>query len=174
MRFAWPVVGLLLALAGCADYWTKPGATKAELEAATARCDSRSFSQFPQILQTIMSSPGYLAPMRTECRMWPNGQQRCVTVGGEFVPPVFTTVDVNERARYAGFRTCMISGGWQLARDREEAEAIARSGPPAGAARAFCEDIFRRAPNKAMMAVFGNNFEKCVSTRARDLGELAR
>ena len=67
-----------------------------------------------------------------------------------------------------------MAGGWTLARDREEAEAIARSGTPEAAAREFCDGIFKRAPNASMMAVFSNSFEKCVEVRTRDLGRAAK
>ena len=174
MRLAWPAAALLLVLAGCVDHWAKPGATKAELDAATAHCETDSFSKFPAAMVTTLASPGYLAPLRTECRAGRDGRQVCYTVGGEFVPPVYTTVDANAQPRRASFRGCMVSGGWTLARDREEAEAIARSGSPMTMARDFCEGIFKRAPNAAMMAVLRNNFERCVEVRTRDLGRAAK
>ena len=175
MRLAWPAAALLLVLAGCVDHWAKPGATKAELDAATAHCETDSFSRVPAAMVTTLASPGYLAPLRTECRSRRDGSQVCYTVGGEFVPPVYMTVDANSQPRRAAFRSCMVGGGWTLARDREEAEAIARSGLPAEAmARDFCEGIFKRAPNKAMMAVFRNRFETCVEVRTRDLGRAAK
>ncbi|MSP02075.1 MAG: hypothetical protein EXR07_13645 [Acetobacteraceae bacterium] len=177
MRRALPVIALLLAVTGCAQHWARPGGTPAELGAAKANCDAESFARFPQVLQTVMTSPGYVAPMRTDCRPGRHGPH-CVTVGGEFVPPVFSTVDANSQPRYSAFNACMMAGGWRLAKDKEDAEAIARSGFPAaplsGDAWSYCESIFRRQPNPGMMAVFRNSFDACLSSRARELREPRR
>ena len=115
-------------LAGC-TYWAKPGGTPAQLEAAKARCETESFARFPQSLQTVLISAGYVAPIRTECHTTPQGQH-CVTVGGEYVPPAYSTVDANSQPRSSAYRSCLLAGGWQPAGSREEAEAITRGGRP--------------------------------------------
>ena len=123
--------GLAAGLVSGCTYWAKPGGTPAQLEAAKARCETESFARFPQTLQTVLISAGYVAPIRTECRATPQGQY-CVTVGGEYVPPAYSTVDANSQPRSSAYRSCLLAGGWQPASSRKEAEAITRGGRPAG------------------------------------------
>ena len=122
-----PAGAALIALAGC-TYWAKPGGTRAEFEWTDSRCEADAFARFPTVLQTVLLSPGYVAPVRTDCQPTPNGP-RCVTVGGEFVPPSYSTVDINSQPRSASARSCLIAAGWQPAGSREEADAITRSVP---------------------------------------------
>lgn len=122
-------VFLLLALAGCAEHWAKPGATKVERDAALARCDADSHARYPPVLQTILLSPGYFVPPRTRC--WTqNNQTRCDTSGGYWVPPSYHTIDHNHDARRTARVDCMYTAGWILAKDEKEAEAVTRSTQP--------------------------------------------
>ena len=124
----------LCVLTGCAQYWARPGGTPQALETAKARCETEAFAGFPQALQTVLVSPAYLAPVRTDCRSTPRGSE-CVTVGGGIVPPSYSTVDVNAQGRSAAYRSCLMNDGWRLARDKDEAEAITRMTPPSSKTR---------------------------------------
>lgn len=123
------VVLMLLALAGCAEHWAKPGTTKQDRDAALARCDAESHARHPPILQTVMINPGYFVPPRTRC--WTaNNQTQCNTSGGYWVPPAYSTIDHNQDARRAARLDCMYTAGWILAKDEKEAEAVTKSAPP--------------------------------------------
>ena len=128
MRRVFPLLGLI-CLAGCTQYWAKPGGTALEFETVKARCETEAFQRFPQAMQTTLASPGYLIPMHTDCRPTPRGPD-CFTTGGGIVPPTYATIDLNSQPRSASYRSCLLTAGWQPARDKEEAEAITRMTPP--------------------------------------------
>ena len=119
----------LSCLAGCTQYWAKPGGTALEFETVKARCETEAFQRFPPAMRTTLANPGYLVPMRTDCRPTPRGQD-CFTTGGGIVPPTYSTMDLNSQPRSASYRSCLLTAGWQPARDKEEAEAITRMAPP--------------------------------------------
>jgi|SRR3954469_4308674 len=128
MRRVFLAAAMLVVVAGCARHWARPGGTDAELDAAKANCEVESFTRFPRVMQTTMVSPGYISPVTSNCAPGPNGP-RCVTVGGEFVPPTYSAIDLNQSARRSAYDACLMAGGWQVAKDKEEAEAITRSIP---------------------------------------------
>lgn len=123
-----PVIAALLALAGCAEHWAKPGASPAERDATLARCDAESQARFPPVLQTIMISPGYFTPPQTRCRA-ANNQTFCQTVGGYWNPPLFQTIDLAADARRTARYDCIYMRGWILAKNEKEAEAVTKSAP---------------------------------------------
>jgi len=120
---------LPLILAGCAEYWAKPGGTTAELQRAKAECETEAFARFPPALQQVMTSPGYFSPPETNC-MTVNGQPQCRTVGGFWVPPTFQSIDLNLDGRRSARMACMSARGWILADTEKEAAAITAGGAP--------------------------------------------
>jgi hypothetical protein len=123
------VLIILAVLSGCAEHWAKPGGTEAELQRTKAECETQSYARFPPVLQQVMMSPGYFAPPETRCHTR-DGQTRCHTVGGFWVPPSFQTVDLNQDGRNSARNACMYAHGWMLAEDAKEAAAITASGIP--------------------------------------------
>jgi hypothetical protein len=121
---------LLLMTCGCAEYWAKPGGTQAELNMVTANCHAQSHAQFPPVLQTVQSSAGYTTPAKTNCTSSGNNSVNCTTKGGDYVPPSYQTVDVNDNGRDAAFHACMYNAGWQSFDSEEQATAVTRSAPP--------------------------------------------
>jgi hypothetical protein len=114
-------------LAGCTQYWAKPGGTKAEFEGTKAACEGRAYSQFPPMMQQVQLTSGYTTPLQSICT--PIGYSvSCYTTGGQYVPPAFMNIDQNETGRTAALRSCLYQAGWQPAKDREEAEMITNSG----------------------------------------------
>lgn len=120
---------LALLLAGCTEYWAKPGGTPAELQQAKALCETEAYARFPPVLQTVMVSAGYFAPPQKTCTS-DNGKTRCVTTGGVWVPPTFQTIDINQDPRNSARIACMTVRGWILADSEKEAAAITRGGVP--------------------------------------------
>jgi len=160
---------LLLAVAGCMQYWAKPGATRALLDAAKDRCDTEANTRFPLTASGGVFSSSYSAPPGTSCSFGPDGP-RCVTYGG-------MEVDANAQGRAGAFRACMIAGGWLPSKDEADAGMISRSsrrlGPPAASAvrGAFkwCDRMFNERRNATVMAVYHDSLEQCVAIVSRDL-----
>jgi hypothetical protein len=110
--FALAVVGL--ALAGCAEKWTKPGGSPEEFDAMKASCSAQAYGQFPPQLQQIQASSGYYTPVTTNCSGY-GYNVSCFQSGGQYIQPVIVTVDVNRNARGQAARSCFYSNGWQPA-----------------------------------------------------------
>jgi hypothetical protein len=121
-----------LTVAGCTQYWAKPGGTPSELEATKAVCERQSFAEFPPMPQQVMVGTGYVTPMQTSCTAV-GYTTSCVQTGGQFIPPSYALVDQNQGARQSAVRACLYQAGWQPARNKEEAEAIMNSRPPGAA-----------------------------------------
>ncbi len=177
------LIPVLLPMAGCTQYWAKPGGTQEQFAVTKSACQAQSYAQFPPAPQQVMLTAGYTTPQQSTCSG--NGYMvNCYTTGGQYMPPTYVTLDQNSGARDSGFQSCLMNAGWRLAKNKEEAEAITRSGyaPPvttapasltfssASAQRAvrYCDEIFKLKPNVAMMAVFANNYDTCFQTRVRE------
>lgn len=99
---------LCAVLAGCTQYWEKPGGTEAEFRDLLPRCRSYAAAQFPPFIQLVQE--GYFTPDRIECTRFPNGARSCVTYPGHFVPPVYS--DLNEGPRIEAVDSCLVQNGW--------------------------------------------------------------
>jgi hypothetical protein len=171
---------LLLMVTGCAQYWAKPGGTPDELAAAKDNCEAASLEWFPLAPQSGPLSQGYIVPLTTNCVSGPDGPH-CVAVGGGFISPGYTEFDLNQPARYNAYQACLMERGWRRAKDKQEADAIMRrprverplSEAAMRGARAFCETLYRRAPNAARPGVPNgvspDAFNQCVTTRAHQI-----
>ncbi len=184
----WMVLGAVLSLTACTQYWAKPGGTTAEFDATKSTCGVQAYSQFPPMMQQVMLTAGYTTPMQTSCS-GTGYAVNCFTTGGQYMPPVYMSVDQNEAGRNSAVRACLFAAGWQPVKDKAEALAVTNSAPARAAAspgvspsvdpvrveqakrRAvkYCDAVFYPPPgNPGMVAVFGNNHEVCVTTRTRD------
>ncbi len=160
---------LLLAMAGCMQYWAKPGATQAQLDAAKDRCDTEANARFPLRVWNGAFPSSYGVTPGTQCSFGPDGP-RCVTYGG-------TEVDTNGQGRAGAFRACMIAAGWLPSKDETDAAMISRlrrpvAPPPDSAVRGafkWCDSMFNERRNATVMAVYHDSLEQCVATRSRDL-----
>jgi hypothetical protein len=171
---------LLLMVTGCTQYWAKPGGTPDELAAAKDNCEAAALGWFPMAPQPILVSPGYIVPLTANCVPGPDGPH-CVAGGGGFNSPMYSTFDLNQPARHNAYQACLMERGWRPAKDKQEADAIMRqprvetplSEAALRGARAYCETIYRRAPNAARPGVpdgvSEDTFNQCVTTRAHQL-----
>jgi hypothetical protein len=169
MRRMLPAAMMLLTVAGCAQYWARPGGTQAELDAAKDGCETGALKRFPMMVQNGLTVvPGVVAPV-TQCTTGPGGNTCITNYGSEF--------DANGSARAGAFRQCMIAAGWLPTKDKDEAEAISRLHRPLGPpsvpavreASRWCDTMFNLRRNATIMAVYHGSLDQCVSTRSRDL-----
>ena len=79
------------------------------------QCEGNAARLYPAIITVEQIAAGYRTPTQTNCRKIGNEVQ-CTTYGGDYVPPVMSTVDVNERNRESIFNSCMRSLGWEWKR----------------------------------------------------------
>jgi len=104
-----PVLILLLALAGCAERWTRPGTTEAEADATNAACADQSRLAVPQQLVWQMVEPSRIERDR-RCRR--RGDREVCYVDTRYIPARYAWVDVNTSPRDAWRRECMRAQGF--------------------------------------------------------------
>jgi hypothetical protein len=112
------IVGAALLLAGCAETWTKPGATPQDFDAAEAACTAQANASVPSQRQQVEMSPGYVTPMQMRCSGM-GAAANCYPGGGQYVPPVTTTVDRNQNLRRTVIRSCLTEEGWRPAKSAD-------------------------------------------------------
>jgi hypothetical protein len=101
-----------IALGGCAQRWTKPGATEADFKIAQLRCESHGYQRLPAELFWTQVSAGYYAPGYRNCRK-SHGSRRCESRPGHYVPARYGHVDRNEAARDRFVALCLADNGWR-------------------------------------------------------------
>ena len=117
-------MGLLLA--GCSEYWAKPGATAVDFGAARESCSRQAEAAFPPQMEQVRTSSG--APSPTAARCAPvGGAIVCSPTGIGFSNPTYTTLDQNTGPRERAFRDCLQAAGWQAVRSQQQADAITHS-----------------------------------------------
>ena len=99
----------LLALAGCEDTWTKPGATPQDLEATKATCTSQAIAKFPPLPRRVALPTE--APSTTSC-YGTGSMVSCYSTIGQ-AAPTFVTIDRNDPERSDAIRACLLENGWQ-------------------------------------------------------------
>ncbi|RJX31984.1 MAG: hypothetical protein C4516_04900 [Oxalobacter sp.] len=113
-------------LSGCAQYqWQKNGATQADLNRDTYDCQKEAAQAYPAKLVREQTRAAYVTPSTTNCTTsesshgnrghnHANSTTSCTTTPGKYVPPHFTTVDINANNRAAMAKQCMHARGWDL------------------------------------------------------------
>ena len=108
------ISGLLFQ--GCAPMgWQHPIKGQTEFSSNKYECERNAARLYPPIITVEQIASGYRTPTQTNCRKIGNEVQ-CTTYGGDYIPPVMSTVDVNERNRGSIFDSCMQSLGWEWKR----------------------------------------------------------
>ena len=102
---------LLLGLAGCATVWVKPGATEQDFQVMQSNCTARAFQRYPASLQQVQTGPPYFVPPMVQCGGW-GPYYRCVTVPGQWMPPSYALVDVNQSPRSQDIQSGFYENGW--------------------------------------------------------------
>lgn len=94
--------------------------------------ESEALARYPAVAEFPAARQERIAPLPPLCGAGVNGTS-CLSNGGKFVSPAFTTRGMSEPARDL-FRSCMVAAGWQPVRSAEEGDAITRGtrSPQAG------------------------------------------
>ena len=108
------VLLMAASVAGGAEKWEKPGATAQEFDATRASCQGQAYSQVPPMMEQVQISAGYVTPRQTQCTGY-GYSVNCFTTGGQYVAPVFMSVDRNESGRRNVARSCLYGAGWRPA-----------------------------------------------------------
>ena len=98
----------LLALAGCAQRWEKPGAAEGDFKVAEIRCEAAGLERHPPSLRWMQLSEGHMQRGYRSCR-----KGRCEQVPDRHVPPRHGNVDLNLPVRLALVRRCLVEDGWR-------------------------------------------------------------
>ena len=65
MSFRWSLLALLLLLAGCAEYWAKPGGTPVGFRAAREACTRQASADYPPDMEPVQVTQGTPSPKWT-------------------------------------------------------------------------------------------------------------
>jgi hypothetical protein len=103
---------VLSFLAGCSTYYVKPGASTQDFNIDESACTNQATMMYPPVFTQVMVSAGYTTPMQTFCS-GSGYYVTCSTVGGDFVPPVYATVDQNAGNRNGALDSCILARGWR-------------------------------------------------------------
>jgi len=114
----------LIALAGCARYWARPGGTEEAFAAAKARCESEALARYPAAGGFGVSHPELLVPKPDLCVASRTGMS-CMTNGGKGTPFALPSNGMSEPA-HAAFGSCMAAAGWQPVANADEGDRITR------------------------------------------------
>jgi hypothetical protein len=109
-----PAFAAGVLLAACV-YWDKPGATPDQRDAAMAECNAVAYTNVQPNFQTVQTGGDYVAPATHSCiksRDRNNRYVECEDTPSQYVPPEYSSVDMNEPARDHVFDTCMYRHGW--------------------------------------------------------------
>ncbi|MGU3494599.1 hypothetical protein ACLBXM_11205 [Xanthobacteraceae bacterium A53D] len=102
-----------LAVSGCIERMTKPGASQQDFDVALERCKADAYIQVPVQMISYEASPGSWQKGPETCNTsGPNGAKVCTSIP-VWKPPVVLTRDANSDARETVTRACLQSDGWR-------------------------------------------------------------
>lgn len=90
----------------------KPGTSLAQKQKDLDLCKIVSFKQVPQELVTSVSG-GYYDPGYVSC-VGKKGEAVCRRIGGFYIPPTYSTVDVNKNLRWRYVQHCLQQKGYDV------------------------------------------------------------
>jgi hypothetical protein len=165
MRRALLVTSMVFAVSGCAvygEYWSRPGATEAQFEAAAANCENAAVARFPPM---TFGAPGFFRTSNEYC-MPTAGGLNCNLIHSGYLPQARSDADTNAVPRANAFEACMVAGGWRpgyQAYGEVFTPPVRDTDRALGQALTDCESRFKRTAENAA------RFHQCVMTRAREL-----
>lgn len=98
---------------GCTPMgWQNALKGQTEFSSDNYQCEANAARLYPPIITLEQIASSYRTPTHTNCRKI-NKEMQCTTYGGDYIPPIISTIDANEQNRNSLFRSCMQSLGWE-------------------------------------------------------------
>ncbi len=109
------VLALMTLLAGCQRYeWTHPTKSLEQFGRDKYTCQERASRLYPVAAAVVQEGGGYFTGGYTQCRRSSGYSRFCYATPMEYIPPMYTTRDLNENERGSAVESCLFSRGYQL------------------------------------------------------------
>jgi hypothetical protein len=107
------VLGLVLT--ACQRYeWVHPTRSLEQFGRDKFACEERASRIYPALPVTVMEQGGYIDDGFPHCHRHWGGFVQCVSRPPLYMPPIYTTRDVNRGPRDEAIEACLYSKGYQL------------------------------------------------------------
>lgn len=108
-------VALMLTLGGCQRYeWTHPTRSLSDFGRDKFNCERQASRNYPVHPVTVVEGGGYVYRSSPFCRRYHRGFDSCFFDEPIYVPPTYSTRDMNETPRNQMVESCLFSKGYQL------------------------------------------------------------
>lgn len=108
-------VVLMLMLGGCQRYeWTHPTRSLSDFGRDKLNCEKQASRTYPVYPMTVVEGGSYVYRSSPFCRRYHRGFDSCFFDEPIYVPPTYSTRDVNETPRNQMIESCLFSKGYQL------------------------------------------------------------
>ena len=108
-------LGGLALLGGCQRYeWTHPTRSMADFGRDKFACEKQASRQYPVYPVTVVEGGGFIYSRSRFCRRHEPGFGTCFYEPPVYMPPTYSTRDMNENARNQMVESCLFSKGYQL------------------------------------------------------------
>jgi hypothetical protein len=109
-------VVLFAALAaGCTQYqWVHPTKTPAQYGGDRLACESRAAAVYPTMAAVVRTGGGYVDPGREICSRGRHGYVYCRSTPPTYIPPTYSTRDINAEPRERLIEACLYQRGYSL------------------------------------------------------------
>ena len=103
------------ALAACQRYeWVHPTRSLEQFGRDKLACEDRAARLYPAMPVTVMEQGGYIDDGFPRCHRHWGGHVECFARPPIYMPPVYSTRDVNRGPRDQSIEACLYSKGYQL------------------------------------------------------------
>ncbi len=117
-RITFPIGWLLLAtmmLSACQRYeWVHPTKSLEQFGRDKFACEERASRMYPVVPVTTVEGGGYIYDDFGHCHRRFDGFGVCYSRPPIYVPPTYSTRDMNQPARNQAVESCLYSKGYQL------------------------------------------------------------
>jgi hypothetical protein len=104
-----------LALAGCQRYeWVHPTKSLEQFGTDKFACETRASRLYPVTPVTEVQGGGYVYDDFPHCHHRYGGLGMCYSQPPMYVPPTYSTRDLNEKPRNQAVESCLFSKGYEL------------------------------------------------------------
>lgn len=114
---------LLVAIAGCATKWTRPGTSETTFYKDSSDCELQAANAYPPVMVQRMTAPAVQStqqrPVQTNCTVAFGGQINCTSrpTGADASiynrPASYVTEDASAGQRSAAARSCLLAKGYR-------------------------------------------------------------